>query len=163
MSISYRLKQVAGKVTNGYRIADIGTDHGYVPVMLLREGIVPYAIAVDISKGSLQKARENAARSGLEDKMDCRLGDGLSCVKPGEADSIIICGMGGILMRRILEEGKETALSARELILSPHRNPELIVEFLQKNDFRIISDVIIEDKKKQYRIIKGLNLALNYE
>lgn len=163
MSISYRLKQVAGKVTNGYRIADIGTDHGYVPVMLLREGIVPYAIAVDISKESLQKARENAARSGLEDKMDCRLGDGLSCVKPGEADSIIICGMGGILMRRILEEGKETALSARELILSPHRNPELIVEFLQKNDFRIISDVIIEDKKKQYRIIKGLNLALNYE
>lgn len=163
MSISYRLKQVAGKVTNGYRIADIGTDHGYVPVMLLREGIVPYAIAVDISKGSLQKARENAARSGLEDKMDCRLGDGLSCVKPGEADSIIICGMGGILMRRILEEGKETALSARELILSPHRNPELIVEFLQENGFRIISDEIIEDKKKQYRIIKGLNLALNYE
>ena len=160
MSISYRLKQVASKVTNGYRVADIGTDHGYVPVMLLREGIVPYAIAVDISKGSLQKAMENAARAGLEDKMDCRLGDGLSCVKPGEVESIIICGMGGILMRRILEDGKETALSARELILSPHRNPELIVEFLQKNDFEIVSDEMIEDKKKLYRIIKGRKLSI---
>ena len=156
MSISYRLKTVAGLVTQGNTIADIGTDHGYVPVFLLKNEKIPRAIAVDISKGSLQKAQENAIRCGLTDRMECRLSDGLTALAPGEADTIIICGMGGILMRRILEEGKETAVSAKELILSPHRNPELICDFLKENGFTIIYDEIIEDKKKQYRLIKGV-------
>ena len=154
MSISKRLKQVAGLVTEGYVIADIGTDHGYVPVYLLREGKIPRAIAVDLSKGSLQKAIENAERAGLSDKIDCRLSDGLKDVVPGEADSIIICGMGGILMRRILDEGLETVLSAKELILSPHRNPELIYEFTEQNGFIIADELEFEDKKRKYKVIK---------
>ena len=156
MSISYRLKYVAGLVSPGYTVADIGTDHGYVPVFLLREGKCPYAIAVDLSKGSLDKAREHAERAGLSEQMECRLSDGLSQVAPGEADCIIICGMGGILMRRILDDGLETALSAKELILSPHRNPELILEFLKTHHFEIVHDEMIMDKKKSYRIIKGV-------
>ena len=156
MSISNRLKLVAGLVTEGYVIADIGTDHGYVPVYLLREGKIPRAIAVDLSKGSLQKAIENAERAGIADRMDCRLSDGLSKVLPGEADSIIICGMGGILMRRILDEGLETVLSAKELILSPHRNPELIYEFVEQNGFMITEDLDFEDKKKKYKVIKAI-------
>ena len=156
MSLSFRLRQVAELVSDGYRIADIGTDHGYVPLYLLKAGKIPSAIAVDISKGSLEKARENARRFGFSAQMDCRLADGLSGVAPGEAECIIICGMGGILMRRILEEGKETACSARELILSPHRNPELIREFLQNNGFDIVFDEVIEDKKKKYQIYKGV-------
>ena len=156
MSISYRLKQVAGLVTEGYVIADIGTDHGFVPIYLLREGRIPKAIAVDVSKGSLQKAMENAGRAGLKDKIDCRLSDGLHDVAPGEADCIIICGMGGILMRRILDEGLDTALSAKELILSPHRNPELIYEFIEQNGFVITDDLEIEDKKKKYKVIRAI-------
>lgn len=156
MSVSYRLKQVAELVTEGYRVADIGTDHGYVPLYLLKNQKIPYAIAVDVSPGSLDKARENAVRFGLSERMDCRLADGLSQLQPGEADCIIICGMGGILMRRILDDGREVALSAKELILSPHRNPELIEEFLQNNGFRIDVDTVIEDKKKRYRIFKGV-------
>lgn len=156
MSISKRLKYIAGLVTEGCVAADIGTDHGYVPVYLLKEGIVPKAIAVDLSQGSLQKAIDLAKKAGLEDRMDCRLSDGLKGVKPGEADCIIISGMGGILMRRILEEGLETALAARELILSPHRDPDLILEFLKENSYTVILDQTIPDKKKMYRIIKAV-------
>ncbi|MBQ9032235.1 MAG: SAM-dependent methyltransferase [Parasporobacterium sp.] len=158
MSISYRLKYIAGLVTAGSRIADIGTDHGYVPVFLLREGIASHAIAVDISEGSLQKARELAERAGLQDRMECRLADGLSGVLPGEADCIIISGMGGILMRKILDAGLETVLSSREVILSPHRNPELILEFLEIHGFTLVRDEIITDKKRSYRVFKGCRL-----
>ena len=77
MAISKRLKYIAGLVTPGYIIADIGTDHGYVPVYLLKEHLVPRAIAVDISKDSLKKAEDLAGRAGLAEKMDCRLSDGL--------------------------------------------------------------------------------------
>ena len=160
MSISNRLKQVAGLVTEGYVIADIGTDHGYVPVYLLRNGRIPSAIAVDLSRGSLDKARENAERAGLSDLIECRLSDGLSDVSPGEAQCIIICGMGGILMRRILDNGIQTVLSAKELILSPHRNPELIYEFIEQNGFVITDDLEIEDKKKKYKVIKSINPTL---
>ena len=156
MAISYRLKYIADLVTPGYIVADIGTDHGYVPLYLLKEGRIPYAIGVDLSRGSLQKARENAVRFRLSEKMDLRPGDGLSPVRPGEAQSIIICGMGGILMRRILEEGRDTALGARELILSPHRNPELIRAFLLENGFCVIRDEQIEDKMKKYQVFKGV-------
>ena len=163
MGLSYRLKQVAELVTEGYVTADIGTDHGYVPVYLLRNGKIPKAIAVDLSKGSLQKAKENAARAGLTDKIDLRLSDGLKSVEPGEAQCIIICGMGGILMRRILDEGIETVLKASELILSPHRNPELIYEFIENNGFYPAADLEIEDKKKKYRIIKAVNSRLQLD
>ena len=156
MSISYRLKYVAGLVTPGYTIADIGTDHGYVPVFLLKEGVIPRAIAVDLSSGALQKAQENASKYGFEERIDCRLGDGLSVVEPGEADCIIICGMGGILMERILTAGLRVVLSAKELILSPHRDPDLILAFLQKNGFAVVHDEMITDKKKHYRILKGI-------
>ena len=155
MSISKRLRFIAGLVTPGYRVVDVGTDHGYVPVFLLREGICPRAIAVDVSEGSLQKAVELARKAGLEDLMECRLSDGLSKVAPGEADSIVISGMGGILMRRILEEGLETVLASRELVLSPHRDPELILEFLGQHGCKVVLDEVIEDKKRRYRVLKA--------
>ena len=156
MGISYRLRKIAGLVTPGYIVADIGTDHGYVPLLLLKEGIIPGAIAVDVSRGSLEKARENAVRFSLEDRIDFRCCDGLSGINPGEAQCIIICGMGGILMNRILNEGRSAALSAREIILSPHRDVDLPVSFLKENGFSIEVDEVIEDKKKSYHIVKGV-------
>ena len=232
MAISVRLKTIAELVTPGYRAADIGTDHGYVPIYLLRQGISPFVIAADLSPGSLAKARENVSRAGLsaadESKAEsgvihrrgvesgaasgfaeehgimrecsaesgaagghgtefgnasgfgiglsaanecgtatrfkaepgmahgivCRLSDGLSAFTPGEIDSIIIAGMGGILMDRILREGIEVVKAAKELILSPHRDVQLLRDFAAEYGFEIQEDILLTDKKKTYPILK---------
>lgn len=157
MGISKRLKLIADLVTEGNVTADIGTDHGYVPIYLLREKKVPKAIAVDISKGPLEKAKQNAEFFHLN--MDLRLGDGLSVLEPGEAQTIIIAGMGGILMTNILEAHKEVSLTAKELILSPHRDAGLVRGFLKDYGFEIVYDEVITDKKKSYALIKGIRMA----
>ena len=167
MAISTRLKTIAELVTPGYRAADIGTDHGYVPIYLLRNGISPYVIAADLSPGSLDKARENAERAGfLLDKdtdrsedlqkrgIECRLSDGLSEICPGEVDSIILSGMGGILMDRILRADMEVIQTAKELIVSPHRDVDLLRAFAEEYGYEISHDMELTDKKKRYHILK---------
>lgn len=156
MAISKRLKTIADLVTPGYRVADIGTDHGYVPIYLLRQGISPFVIAADLSPGSLEKARIQAERAGFLEAgmMECRLSDGLGGIDPGEVDSIIIAGMGGILMERILQRGMETVSCSKELILSPHRDVQLLRDFAEEHGFLLSEDFVLEDKKKKYHILK---------
>ena len=162
MGISNRLKTIAEAVTPGLRAADIGTDHGYVPICLLRNGISPYVIAADLSEGSLEKARENLKRAKyLEEtapdgkaKAECRLSDGLKEFCPGEVDAIILSGMGGILMDRILRDGIEVVRAAKELILSPHRDTQLLREFASEFGFSVIRDEEFTDKKKTYPLLK---------
>lgn len=181
MRISGRLRRIADLVTDGYTVADIGTDHGYVPITLLKENKVPHAIAVDLSRDALIKAVKNACRahvitpeeetlftgsladlvcgqetSAAESKLDFRLSDGLSALAPGEAQCIVISGMGGILMCSILEARKEVSLSAKELILSPHRDVDLVRGFLLEHGFRLVHDEKLTDKKKEYTILKGV-------
>ncbi len=154
MRISKRLETIADLVTPGYRAGDIGTDHGYVPIYLLRNQICSYVIAVDISKGSLEKASQNIKHAGLAECIECRLSDGLSEIHPGEVDSIIISGMGGILMDRILRTSLDVVKEAKELILSPHRNPELITKFAEEYGFAVVYHEEILDKRKYYHIFK---------
>ena len=154
MSISKRLETIADLVTPGYRASDIGTDHRYVPIYLLRNHICDHVIAADISKGSLEKASLNVKRAGLTEFIECRLSDGLSEIHPGEVDSIVISGMGGILMDRILRNGIEVVKKAKELILSPHRNPELITDFAEEFGFAVVFHEVLLDKKKYYHIFK---------
>ncbi len=154
MAISERLKLIADLVTEGNVIVDIGTDHGYVPIYLLQKNKVSKAIAVDKSQGSLSKAKQNAERFHLD--IDLRLGDGLAPLAPNEAQTIIIAGMGGILMINILEAHKKVSLSAKELILSPHRDADLVRGFLKDYGFEIVYDEKITDKKKSYTILKGV-------
>ena len=108
VKISHRLIQVAGLVPEGSRLADVGTDHGYVPIWLLQQGRIPSAIAMDVTQGPLCRARENRDRYGFQDVMDLRLSDGLEKLQPGEADTVLIAGMGGPLMIRILSKGRST-------------------------------------------------------
>ena len=161
MGISNRLKTIAELVTPGFRAADIGTDHGYVPIYLLRNGICPFVIAADLSPGSLEKARGNIERAGLLIRdssqmpgIECRLSDGLSAFVPGEVDSIIISGMGGILMDRILRGCPEVVKCAKELILSPHRDVQMLRDFAEEFGFTVSEDIVILDKKKSYSILK---------
>ena len=102
MQLSIRMQAVADMVTPGGRIADIGTDHGYVPIYLVEQNKTDHAIAMDVRKGPLARAGENIVRFGCSDRIETRLSDGLAMLKPGEADTVIIAGMGGLLSIRIL-------------------------------------------------------------
>lgn len=157
MSISKRLKFIADLVCAGPVAADIGTDHAIVPVYLLKEDRVGKVIAVDLSRECIKKAQDAAIRHHLEEQLEARLSDGLEKISPGEVSSIVISGMGGILMTQILESGLDVVLETKELILSPHRDADLVREFLENNDLEIVLDEVIEDKKKKYCVIKAVN------
>ena len=104
-----RLRAIAGMVTKGNRLADVGCDHGYLSIWLVSEKTVPSAIAMDVRPGPLSRARENITRYGLEDYIETRLSDGLAKLEPGEGDTLVIAGMGGPLIVReemIKEDGK---------------------------------------------------------
>ena len=114
MQLSKRLAAVARLVSAGSRLADVGTDHGYVPISLVCEGKIPSAIAMDVNRGPLNRARAHIKAQGLEKYIDTRLSDGLAALAPGEADSVLIAGMGGMLMMRILSQGQAHWDTVRE-------------------------------------------------
>ena len=130
--------------------ADIGTDHGFVPVSLVREGIAERAIASDVGKGPLMRAETRIRRAGLSERIECRLGDGLSVLSPGETEVIVIAGMGGMLMVRILSDGLDVAKSARTLILSPHRDAYELRKFLMEQGFQITQETMVKEDGKYY-------------
>lgn len=147
---------IADMVTAGNRLADVGTDHGYLPICLLQTGRVPCAIAMDIREGPLKQAEANMLRAGVCEKMELRLSDGLAALKRGEADSVVISGMGGILIRTILEQGKERAREAAELILSPQSDIPLLRSYLRTNGYRITDEDMTCDSDKYYVAIKAV-------
>jgi len=156
MQISDRLKLVSDFVTEGNILADIGTDHGYIPIYLILNGKIPYAYAMDVNKGPLIRAKENVKKYSLEDKITIRLSDGLEALNSKEADTVLIAGMGGELTLKILKNGKEILKDVRELVLSPHSEIHLIREYLLKNDYEITREDMIFDGGKYYTIIKAV-------
>lgn len=154
MKLSERMKAVAAMVTNGNILADVGTDHGYIPIMLVQRGYIPGAIAMDINEGPLQRARENIRAHELQEKIDTRLSDGVRSLKEGEADSIVIAGMGGELMIRILTEGGSVCRSAKELILQPQSEIQKVRRFLRENEYRIVDENMVFEDGKYYSVMK---------
>ena len=156
MQLSERLKLVAEFVSEGYRLADIGTDHGYVPIALVKEGKTPYALAMDINKGPLERANEHIKEYALIDKIETRLSNGLDKLKIGEADSVLIAGMGGALTVRILSDGNKVLKDIKEIILSPHSEIYLVREYLVNNNYKIIEEEMVCDMEKYYTVIKAV-------
>ena len=108
MELTPRLKKIAGLLPDKAKtLADIGTDHAYLPVYCLLNGICENAVAMDVNEGPLKRAEENTKKYNLEDKISLRLSDGIQKLKKGEADVIVIAGMGGLLIQKILEDGKD--------------------------------------------------------
>lgn len=155
--LSIRMRAVADLVTDGLRVADIGTDHGFVPIALVSEGRCPSAIAADVRRGPLSHAAENIRRHALSDVIETRLSDGLKEIRPGEAQAVIIAGMGGMLMIRILEEGRDVIAAARELILQPQSDIPQVRRWLRSNGFSIISERITLDAGKYYFMMKAVS------
>ena len=150
MVLSDRLNAAASMVTRGYRLADIGTDHGFVPIWLVKSGIIPSAIAMDINRGPLERAQEHIAQAGLDRFIQTRLSDGLAGLGEGEADSILIAGMGGALTVRILEKDPPSDLGAAELILQPQSEIGKVREYLCTSGWKIDAEDMVLEEGKYY-------------
>ena len=155
MNLSKRLTAVADMITAGNSIADIGTDHGYIPIYMAQKGLTLKAIAMDVNAGPLERACDNIKRYGVEKIVSTRLSDGLKKLNPGEAESIIIAGMGGLLTIRILSDCPDVRNSAKELILSPHSDVNLVRRYLADNNFCITDENIVLEDDKFYFIIRA--------
>ena len=139
---------LAGAGTGAMRIADIGCDHGFVSLELIREGIAEHVIASDLRKGPLERAKEHIAQAGLSDRIETRLAGGFSGLASGECDGCVIAGMGGALMERILTEGEETAKQMRFLVLQPQSELAHFRRFLKENGYVLLrSEVLCEEGK----------------
>ncbi|EOU1827504.1 class I SAM-dependent methyltransferase [Clostridium perfringens] len=154
MELSKRLKRIAEHVDKCESVADIGTDHGYIPIYLVKEGICKKAIASDINKGPIEKAKVNVAFEGVSNKVKCLLGPGLNPLKVGEVNGVILAGMGGNLTRDILLADIDKVKKYDFIILQPAQNPEVLREFLYKNDYEIIDEDLIKDEGRFYELFK---------
>ncbi len=163
MELSRRLHAVAGKVTRGNRLADIGTDHGYIPIYLVSEGICPSAIAMDVNQGPLDRADAHIREYGLSDKIGTRLSNGMERLEASEADSIVIAGMGGALMTDILNRGIHVIESGKELILQPQSEIFKVRHFLHDNGYMIVDEQILKEEGKYYFIIKAVPGQQKYD
>lgn len=167
--LSLRLEALTKMVSRGLSVCDLGCDHGYVSIALVKKGISPCAIAMDINEGPLERAKEHIKDEGLSEfYIETRLSDGLAEYFEGETDALIIAGMGGRLMSDILKRDIKKALSFRELILSPQSEIPEFRAFLRENGFGITDEVMVFEDGKYYTMIKavpgrGSDCDLRYE
>lgn len=156
MQLSKRLETVAGMVQSGGVVADVGCDHGFTSIFLVQKGLAKKAVAMDINPGPLERAREHIAQYEMEEQIETRLSDGLDGLAAGEADTILISGMGGALMRRILERGEDVVRSCRELVLSPQSENHLVRTKIQESGFAIDREEMLLDQGKYYVVIHAV-------
>ena len=159
MELSKRLRALAELVTPGDTVADVGTDHAYLPIYLLNSGKSPRAIAMDVREGPLQHAEENRRKYLKRGELSLRLSNGLEALKPGETQCVVLAGMGGGLMIRILKERMEKDEMSRLVktcILQPQSEIRSVREFLNREGFRCIQEKLVEDRGKYYSMMKLL-------
>lgn len=157
MELSKRLAAVAALVTEGASVADIGTDHGYVPVFLVEQGIADSAIAMDVNQGPLERARMHIAQCGLSDRIKTRLSDGLLALKAGEADTMIAAGMGGGLIIRIMEEGESVLDSLNACILQPQSEIGKVRKYLALHGLVIEKEDMVFEDGKYYPMMRAVH------
>lgn len=153
MNISNRLYQIYKQVDNGASVADIGTDHGYVPILLLQNNVSPFVIMSDISNKSLDKAISNFDLNCNSDQGYFRVGNGLNTILSFEVDEIIIAGIGGQLITDILQNDLEKTRTFKKFILQPRNNSGKLRYWLNKNNFKIEREVLAPEGKFVCEII----------
>lgn len=150
ISLTPRLSAVASLVKGGGIIADIGTDHGYLPIFLLESGKVKGAIAADINKKPLENARKSVEEYGLTDKIQLRLSDGLRSFSQDDADEIIFAGMGGTLIAEKLAETPWVKNEKIHYIFQPQSRAEDLRRFLFSNGFEIVEEKATHEGRRYY-------------
>lgn len=162
MGLSKRMLMVSHMVSDGNAVADIGTDHAYVPIHLVRHGHSPRAIAMDINRGPLEKAQTNITIYGLEKLIETRLSNGLEKLFDDEVQTIIIAGMGGDLIVRILTDGSHALQTPKELILQPQSEWEKVRHALHQMGYRIEKEDMIEEDGKYYVAMRAIQGFQSY-
>lgn len=150
--LSERMLAIAQMVSPGMRVCDVGCDHGFISIYLVEEGIAPSVLAMDIGKGPLQQAQSHIEEAGLQDRIHTRLSDGLTQYREGEADCLIIAGMGGPLMQEILSNKKVEDF--REMILAPQSEICEFRKFLADHGFEIVAENMVFEDGKYYPMMK---------
>lgn len=159
IQLSKRLEQVASYIQKKAKLADIGSDHAYLPCALVQRDLIEWAVAGEVVKGPYEKAKKEVAYRGLEDKIEVRFGDGVEVINPeDDVDTITVCGMGGALIRDILKRGFEKGILKRKekLILQPNVGEKTLRSFLMKNQYKIINEEIVKENDKIYEIIVAI-------
>lgn len=156
VEISARMKALADMVTPGLTGCDIGCDHGFVSIYLVQKGICEKVLAMDVRKGPLSQAAAHILEYGLEGQIQTRLSDGLQQLHVGEAECMICAGMGGPLMTRILEEGRDKALAMKELILQPQSEIREFRAYLRTHGYRIVQEDMVYEDGKFYPMMKAV-------
>lgn len=149
------MKQVADMVEPCNTAADVGCDHGYVSIYLAEQGIVNHMIAMDVRTGPLSRARTNVAQRQMQDRIQCRLSDGLEGLAAGEADIIVMAGMGGPLMIDILERGREKYRGTKSLVLQPQSDIPEVRRYLHRIGWEIVQEEMLYEDGKYYTVLKA--------
>ena len=153
MELKGRLKLIADKIPQCKIIADIGTDHAYIPIYAVQNGLCKKALATDIRKGPVEIAQKNIGQYGLQEYIEARLGNGIEPVTENEIDVIVIAGMGGTLMEEILFNGFQKARKAKLLILQPMNAVEVVRKWLYESGFEISNEALAQEGSKIYNVI----------
>ncbi|TYR82381.1 tRNA (adenine-N(1))-methyltransferase [Priestia megaterium] len=153
LKLSKRLEEVVKSIPKKAMIADIGSDHAYLPCYAYLNGYIRGAVAGEITEGPLQSAIQQVKKTNLTDVIDVRKGNGLEVISLNEVECITIAGMGGTLIRMILDEGKEKLEGVTRLILQPNIGAYHIRQWLMNHHWSIIDEKIIEEDERIYEII----------
>ncbi|MCI2061172.1 MAG: class I SAM-dependent methyltransferase [Eubacteriaceae bacterium] len=163
VELTNRLKTMALEIYSGETMADIGTDHGFLPIFLKQCGMCPKVILTDLSEGSLQKARDNAAAAAPDLEFDFRLGSGLEVIGEEEVDDIVIAGMGSELMIDMFEKDLHKTKTFKKFILQPRSKTGVLRHWLDSNGFAIAQESLVEEGPRICVIITAVPLVYEGE
>ena len=154
--MNLRLNALAKMVDPGSRVADIGTDHAYLPIKLVADQVIDYAIASDVAQGPLDNAIEDIRQVGFQNKIEARLGNGLATVKPSDQiDTVVIAGMGGKLMCQILQAAWDQNMKFETLILEPNISEPRVRQWLVDHNYQIVDEGLLFEAGHSYELIKA--------